>query len=156
VNFFNATPRIALLPLFLIWFGIGLGSKVAVVYLGAVFPILINSITGIRSLDPDVIRAARSFGASDLQLFRTVGLPGSLPFVLSGLRLGLALALTGTVVAELYAATAGVGYLIAISGSRFKTDYVMVGITVVAITGVLLSMVLLRLERHFQSWKAQS
>ncbi len=153
VSFFNATPRIALLPLFLIWFGIGMGSKVAVVYMAALFPILINSAAAIKSLDPSVVRAARSFGASDPQLFLTVALPGSVPFVLTGLRLGLAQALTATVVAEFFAATAGIGYLIAVSGNTFRTDNVFVGVTVVAITGVLLSMLLLRIERHFESWR---
>jgi ABC-type nitrate/sulfonate/bicarbonate transport system permease component len=153
VSFFNATPRIALLPLFVIWFGIGMGSKVAVVYMAALFPIVINSSAAIKSLDASVLRAARSFGASDLQLFRTVALPGSVPFVLTGLRLGLAQALTATVVAEFFAATAGIGYLIAVSGNTFRTDKVFVGVTVVAITGVLLSVLLLRIERHFQSWR---
>ncbi|HLG73448.1 MAG TPA: ABC transporter permease, partial [Chloroflexota bacterium] len=112
VNFFYATPRVALLPLMIIWLGIGINSKIAIVYLGAVFAILINTITGMHALDEQLIKAARSFGASDMQIFKTIALPGSVPFILGGIRLGLGHALIGVVVGELYAATAGVGYLI--------------------------------------------
>jgi len=107
----------ALIPLFIIWFGIGINSKIAVVFLGAVFAILINTAAGVKNLDPALIKAARSFGASDAQLFRTVVLPGSVPCILTGLRLGLGHALTGVVVAELVAAQAGVGLMMATAGS---------------------------------------
>lgn len=156
VNFFNATPRIALLPLFLIWFGIGNASKVAVVFMTSVFPILINTVGGVKTSDVDVVRAARSFGASDFQLFRTVILPSSVPSIITGLRLGLARALAGTVVAELLAATAGIGYLIAVSGNTFQTDHVFVGITLVAGIGVIGTNLMQRFERRFQSWKPQA
>src|SRR5204863_7571377 len=98
VTFFNAIPRVALTPLFIIWFGIGINSKLAVVFLGALFAILINAAVGVRNLDPSLIKAARSFGANDLQLFRPIVLPGFVPYILAGLRLGLAHALTGVVV----------------------------------------------------------
>jgi NitT/TauT family transport system permease protein len=153
VTFFNSIPRVSLTPLFIIWFGIGINSKIAVVFLGAIFAIVINTAAATRNLDPALVRAARSFGASDAQLFRTVVLPGSVPFILTGLRLGLAHALTGVVVAELVAAQAGVGLMMAQAGQTFQTSKVFVGLVIVAGAGVLLTLVLQRIERRFQSWR---
>ncbi len=155
VNFFYATPRVALLPLMIIWLGIGINSKIAIVYLGAIFAILINTITGMHALDAQLIKAARSFGASDMQIFRTIALPGSVPFILGGIRLGLGHALVGVVVGELYAATAGVGYLIAVAGNTFQTDKVFVGVVIIAAAGMFVTAVFKRLEDHFDSWRPQ-
>jgi NitT/TauT family transport system permease protein len=153
VTFFNAIPRVSLTPLFIIWFGIGINSKLAVVFLGAVFAIIINAAVGVRNLDPALIKAARSFGANDMQLFRTIVLPGSVPYILAGFRLGLAHALTGVVVAELVAAQAGVGLMMATAGATFQTARVFVGILIIALTGVLITGIFARIERRFQSWK---
>jgi NitT/TauT family transport system permease protein len=155
VNFFYATPRVALLPLMIIWLGIGINSKIAIVYLGAIFAILINTITGMKALDASQIKMARSFGASDLQVFKTIALPGSVPFVLGGIRLGLGHALVGIVVGELYAATAGVGYLIAVAGNTFQTDKVFVGIVIIAVGGMFLTALFKRIENHFESWRPE-
>jgi NitT/TauT family transport system permease protein len=153
VTFFNAIPRVSLTPLFIIWFGIGINSKIAVVFLGALFAIIINAAVGVRNLDPSLVRAARSFGANDVQLFRTVVLPGCVPYILAGFRLGLAHALTGVVVAELVAAQAGIGLMMATAGATFQTSKVFVGLVIIAITGVLITNVFSRIEQRFQSWK---
>jgi len=153
VSALYATPRIALLPLMMIWLGIGLASKIAIVFLGAVFPILVNTITGVRTLDANFIRVARSFGSNDRQLFLTVALPSSVPLLLSGLRLGLGHALIGIVVAEMYGATHGLGFLISVSGARFQTDKVMVGIIIIALAGILLTGLLRVIERRFEGWR---
>jgi NitT/TauT family transport system permease protein len=153
VSALYATPRIALLPLMMIWLGIGLGSKIAIVFLGAVFPILVNTITGVRTLDANFIRVARSFGSNDRQLFLTVALPSSVPLLLSGLRLGLGHALIGIVVAEMYGATHGLGFLISVSGARFQTDKVMVGIIIIALAGILMTGLLRIIERRFEGWR---
>jgi ABC-type nitrate/sulfonate/bicarbonate transport system permease component len=153
VSALYATPRIALLPLIIIWFGIGIASKIAIIFLGAVFPILVNTITGMRTVDAHFIKTARSFGASDLQIFRTVSLPASVPLVLTGLRLGLGHALIGIVVGELYAATAGIGFLITVAGATFQTDKVMVGIIVIAAAGVVLAECIRWVEKRFESWR---
>jgi ABC-type nitrate/sulfonate/bicarbonate transport system permease component len=155
VNFFYATPRVALLPLMIIWLGIGINSKICIVYLGAIFAILINTITGMHALDEGLIKAARSFGASDMQIFKTIALPGSVPFILGGIRLGLGHALVGVVVGELYAATAGVGYLIAVAGNTFQTDKVFVGVVIIAAAGMFITAVFKRIEDHFESWRPQ-
>ena len=155
MNAFYATPRIALLPLIIIWLGIGINSKIAIVFLGAVFAVLISTISGIRNLDETLLGAARSFGASDLQIFRTVALPGSVPFIISGIRLGLGHALIGVVVGELYGSTAGIGYLISLSSNNFQTDRVFVGVAIVAGAGIFFTIVFRRIEAHFQSWRPQ-
>jgi ABC-type nitrate/sulfonate/bicarbonate transport system permease component len=153
VTFFYSIPRVALTPLLIIWFGIGINSKIAVVFLGAIFAIVINTAAGVRNLDPALIKAARSFGASDAQLFRTIVLPGSVPFILTGLRLGLGHALTGVVVGELVAAQAGVGLMMATAGATFQTSKVFVGLIIVATTGVLLTYILSKIEQRYQTWK---
>jgi NitT/TauT family transport system permease protein len=153
VTFFYSIPRVALTPLLIIWFGIGINSKIAVVFLGAIFAIVINTAAGVRNLDPALIKAARSFGASDAQLFRTIVLPGSVPFILTGLRLGLGHALTGVVVGELVAAQAGVGLMMATAGATFQTSKVFVGLIIVATTGVLLTYIISKIEQRFQAWK---
>ncbi|HEV8663301.1 MAG TPA: ABC transporter permease [Candidatus Methylomirabilis sp.] len=148
-----ATPRVALLPLIIIWVGIGIWSKIVVVFLGAVFPILINTLAAVRTTDERLLRAARSFGADDLQVFRTIVLPSSVPFILTGLRLGVGRALVGVVVGELYAATAGIGFLITVAGASFQTDKVFVGILIIAAAGMVSMEVLSRLERRFEKWR---
>jgi NitT/TauT family transport system permease protein len=153
VSALYATPRIALLPLIIIWFGIGMWSTVAVIFLGAIFPILVNTIAGVRTISADFIKVARSFGASDRQLFMTVALPSSIPFLLTGLRLGLGHALVGIVVGEMYGATHGIGFLINSSGARFQTDKVMVGIIIIAVSGVIMTELLRLIERRFERWR---
>ncbi|MDE3088682.1 MAG: ABC transporter permease [Chloroflexota bacterium] len=155
VSALNATPRIALTPLFIIWFGIGIWSKVALVFLGAIFPIILNTFSGVRTLDELLLRAARSFGANDRQIFKTIVLPGSVPFILSGLRLGLGRALVGIVVGELVAATAGIGYEMAIAGATFQTDKLFVGVLILTAFGVLFTEGLNRLEHRFDAWRPQ-
>jgi ABC-type nitrate/sulfonate/bicarbonate transport system permease component len=153
VSALYATPRIALLPLVMIWFGIGIESKIAIVFLGAIFPILVNTITGVRTVQADFVKVARSFGANDRQMFLTVALPSSVPLLLTGLRLGLGHALVGIVVGEMYGATHGLGFLIAVSGARFQTDKVMVGIIIIALAGVALTELLRLIERRFEQWR---
>ena len=153
VSALYATPRIALLPLLMIWFGIGIMSKIAIVFLGAIFPILVNTITGVRTLHADFVKVARSFGASDRQIFLTVALPSSVPLLLTGPRLGLGHALVGIVVGEMYGATHGLGFLIATSGARFQTDKLMVGILLIAAAGVALTELLRLIERRFERWR---
>jgi len=101
----NATPRVALLPLIIIWLGIGIPSKVGIIFLGAVFPMLINARDGVKTTPQNLLNAARSFGASEWQIFRSVVFPSTVPFILTGLRLGVGRALVGVLVGELYAAT---------------------------------------------------
>ena len=153
IDTLNAVPRVTLLPLIVIWCGIGLWSKIVVVFLGAVIPMLINTTSGVRTNEERFLRVARSFGASQLRIFWTIVLPGTVPFIFTGLKYAAGRALLGVVVGELYAATAGIGYLIAVSGSAFQTDKVFAGILIVTCTGVVTVEVLNRLERRFETWR---
>jgi NitT/TauT family transport system permease protein len=155
VNFFYSTPRIVLIPLFILWWGIEMQPKIAVIFLGALFPIIINTMAGVRNTEAALLRVARSFGASDALIFRRVVLPGSVPFILTGFRLGIGHALTGVVVAELIAAKHGVGQLIAIAGQTFQTPKMLAGVVLIACTGMLLTTVLQRIENRFQAWRPQ-
>ena len=155
VNFFYSTPRIVFIPLFIIWFGIDMPSKIAVIFLGALFPIIINTMTGVRNTDAALLRVAKSFGASDALTFRRVILPGSVPFILTGFRLGIGHALTGLVVAELIAARHGIGQVIAIAGQTFQSPKMLAGVVLIAGTGMLLTTILQRIENRFQAWRPQ-
>ena len=153
ISFLYATPRVVLLPLFIIWFGIGENSKIALVFLGAFFSIAISTTVGVKSLDPGLLKLARSFKATDIHMFRTIALPGSVPFILTGLRLGIGHALIAVVVGELVAAQAGIGLRIAIAGATFQTAKVFAGVFVVACAGMALTAVLARLESRFDEWR---
>jgi NitT/TauT family transport system permease protein len=153
VNAMNATPRIALLPLVIIWLGIGIISKVGIIFLGAVFPLLINTRDGVKTTPHNLLTAARSFGASDWQIFRSVVLPSTVPFILTGLRLAVGRALIGVMVGELYAATAGIGFMITVAGATFQTDKVFVGVLIFAISGMTLTAVIDRYEHRFDKWR---
>jgi ABC-type nitrate/sulfonate/bicarbonate transport system permease component len=153
VNAMNATPRIALLPLVIIWLGIGVLSKVGIIFLGAVFPLLINTRDGVKTTPANLLTAARSFGASEWMIFKSVVLPSTVPFILTGLRLAVGRALIGVMVGELYAATAGIGFMITVAGATFQTDKVFVGVLIFAISGMTLTAVLDRLEHRFDKWR---
>ena len=153
VNALYATPRIALMPLIIIWFGVDMSAKVAIIFLSTVFPILVNTITGVRTIERDFIKVARSFGATDGQLFTTVALPSSVPNLLTGLRLGLGHALIGIVVGEMYGASAGIGYMMQTAGATFQTDRVMVGIIIIAAVGMALTQALKMIENRFEMWR---
>lgn len=153
INAMNATPRVALLPLVIIWLGIGVLSKVGIIFLGAVFPILINTRDGVKTTPLNLLTAARSFGASEWTLFKAVVLPSTVPFILTGLRLGLGRAIVGVMVGELYAATAGIGFMITVAGATFQTDKVFVGVLIFALTGMLGMELLTRVESRFNKWR---
>ncbi len=153
VNAMNATPRVALLPLVIIWLGIGILSKVGIIFLGCVFPLLINTRDGVKTTPANLLTAARSFGASEWQIFKSVVLPSTVPFILTGLRLAVGRGLIGVMVGELYAATAGIGFMITVAGATFQTDKVFVGVLIFAISGMILTDVLDRIEHRFDRWR---
>ena len=155
VNALNATPRVALLPLVIIWLGIGILSKVGIIFLGAVFSILINTRDGVKTTPVNLLNAARSFGASEWMVFKTVVLPSTIPFILTGLRLAVGRALVGVLVGELYAATAGIGFMITVAGATFQTDKVFVGVGIFALSGMIGMELLTKVERRFDKWRPQ-
>lgn len=153
INFLYATPRIALTPLLIIWLGIGSSSKIAIVFLMAFFPVLINTAQGVQSLEQGAVRVARCFGASDLQLFRTVALPGTVPFIASGIRLAVGQALIGVFVAELSGAQHGVGMMMSTASQQFQTSQVFAGLFIFAASGIILTALLRRVENRFAAWR---
>jgi NitT/TauT family transport system permease protein len=132
-----ATPYLALLPILVVWLGIGLASKIAAVFVGGVIPIVVNSIAGVRHVERSWILAARSYGASELDVFVKVILPGSLPGVLSGIRLGLSRAVLAVVIAEMYVSQAGLGSQIIRYGAAFRIDALLVYVLLVSAFGFL-------------------
>lgn len=147
------TPRIALMPLFIIWFGLGIGSKLALVFLSAVFPLIVNMQTAMSTIDDEFTRVAQVYGANRLQTFLTIALPVSVPFLLTGLRLATGRALLGIVGAEVFGGAEGVGYLIQYAGATFQTDIVFVCVFVIATFGIIMDRALLALNKHFDSWR---
>jgi ABC-type nitrate/sulfonate/bicarbonate transport system permease component len=153
VDTLNAVPRVTLLPLIIIWFGIGIWSKVVVVFLGAVIPVLINTQSGVKTSEARFIRVARSFSASRFKIFSSIVLPGTVPFIFTGLKYGAGRALLGVVVGELYASTAGLGHMIADAGNTFQTDVVFFGVLIFMATGLVVVALLDRVERQFEKWR---
>jgi NitT/TauT family transport system permease protein len=149
----NALPRVALLPLIVLWLGVGIWSKVAVVFLGAFFTIVLNTLYGIRTVDSRLIDVARSFNASERRLFTTVVMPGSVPFILAGLRLGVGRALIGVIVGELYSANAGIGHMIALASQTLQPDRLLFGVILLTGMGVFAVEVLRQFELRFQQWR---
>jgi sulfonate transport system permease protein len=143
-----ATPQLALLPIIVLWLGIGMGSKVAVVFIGAVIPIVVNSMAGVRQVDRPLVLAARSFCATRRDIFVKVILPASLPAVMIGIRLGLSRAVLGVVVAEMYVSQEGIGNQIMRLGSAFRVDHLLVYVLLVSAFGLGATTAVRKLEER--------
>lgn len=131
-----ATPQLALLPIFVLWLGIGMASKIAVVFIGASIPIVVNSMAGVRQVDRSLVVAARSFCATRRDVFVKVIFPASLPAVMVGIRLGLSRAVLGVVVAEMYVSQEGIGNQIMRLGSAFRVDHLLFYVLLVSVFGL--------------------
>ncbi len=149
----NATPQVAFLPLLILWLGTGLASRVLIIVLLAVLPIAISALGAVRTADARLVRVARSFSAGDWMLFRSIILPGAVPFLLTGARLAVGRGMIGIVVGEIYGSAAGIGMMINQAGSRFETDKVFVGVLVIAAAGVALVELIRRIEHRVEVWR---
>lgn len=156
INGFYATPRIAFIPLIIMWFGIGLGAKIFIVFLSVFFPILINTIHGVKTTDPQLLKAARSFCASEWEIFRSIVLPCTVPFIVTGIRQGVAHGLIGVVIGEFFVGSDGIGYLIGEGGTMFETDLLFVGVVVISFVGIVMAQLLNRVTRYFDRWRSQT
>jgi NitT/TauT family transport system permease protein len=154
INMFNSMPRIALIPLMVAWFGLGVTAKIAIVVLLAFFPVVINTYTGVLNTDKDLLEAAVSFGASRLQLFITVMLRAALPNIITGIRLGASVGILGVVVAELFTAISGLGGLIVNYGNTFQLADYFVPVLVLSLIGASISEGLKVAERKLTPWKS--
>jgi len=152
----NATPRVALAPLFVVWFGIGLLSKVILVITMVFFIVFYNTFQGVRSVDATYIRVATVMGASQRQIFRTVILPAATPLIVLGLKLSIPFALIGAVIGEFIASSAGLGFQIKLASNTYDTAGTMAGIFVLMAVAVLIDLALNRLARRILFWQPES
>jgi NitT/TauT family transport system permease protein len=155
ITAFNATPRLVFLPLLMLWLGIGLWSKVAIVFLGALFPLLINTHEGVRNADKLLINVVRSFGAKEWDVARLVVIPNSLPFIVVGLRLAIGRAILGVVVAEFFGAQDGLGVLMVRAASSFNVDVVFAGLIIFAALSLIMTGLVKLLEERMSRWRPQ-
>jgi NitT/TauT family transport system permease protein len=151
---FRNTAPLALLPVFLLLLGIGESSKIALVIYSCSWPILLNTISGVRNVDPLLIKSAKTMGLSSYELLRKVVLPASVPTIFVGIRLAGAYSLLVLVAAEMVGAKAGLGYLIIYSQYNFQIPHMYVGILTTTVIGLTFTQLLMWVERRFTSWKA--
>jgi ABC-type nitrate/sulfonate/bicarbonate transport system permease component len=153
LNVLQAVPELALIPMFILWFGIGLEFKVWVALIAAVFVVAINTIAGVHSTETKYLAVAETYGASKFRLLRTVVLPGSVPYIMTGIRQASGRALVGVVAAEFLAANQGLGFFISLSGQTLNTPQVMAGIVILAIFGIIIGIVFRFIEGRFDKWR---
>ena len=154
IKMLNAVPRVVLAPLFLLWFGLGIWSKVALAVTLVFFVMFFSTYQGVRDADPVLIDNARMLGATERQLVRHVLVPSALTWIFSSLQTSLGFAMVGAVVGEYLGATHGLGYVISQAEGTFDTTGVFAGMTVLAFVVVIVSMAVSRLERWLLRWKA--
>lgn len=155
LRFFYATPRITYIPLLVLWFGLGLESKVALVFAGPFITILVGTLEGVRTTPKTYLDVARSFGARQIQFFRSVLLPSTVPFILAAMRLAVGIGIVAIVLGEMYASQAGIGHMLMTAGNNLQADRVLFGILLLTLFGVGLSKILLVIEARVADWKPQ-
>ena len=156
ITAFNATPRIVLLPLLILWFGIGIWSKIIIVFAGAVFPLLINTYAGVKNVNRVLVNVVRSFGANEWQLMKIVVVPNAFPYIIVGLRLAVGRAILGVVVGEFFGSSQGLGYMIASAATNYKIDVVFVGVFIFMALSVVLTFAVKQLESRLASWRPEA
>ena len=152
VSCIYATPRVALAPIIVVWFGLGIFPASLIVFLGAVFPILLNTYTGIKSVRQNLVDVVKAFGGSSTQIFFKVMIPDATPAIIAGMRLAVGRAIIGVVVAELFGAEAGLGFMVYFYSQRFMPGPVFVGIVILVIFGILTFVALEKLQQWLSPW----
>jgi NitT/TauT family transport system permease protein len=148
----NSVPKVALAPIFIIWMGTGLSSKVAISFLIALFAIVVDTVLGLRSVDPDAIDLFRSMRGSKLQTLLWLRAPNALPYLFSGMKLAISLALVGAISGEFIASQAGLGYVILASQGAFQTTRVFAAVLLLGFIGTILFLIIDQTERFFCPW----
>jgi NitT/TauT family transport system permease protein len=156
ITFLYSIPSVALVPLIVLWTGYETTAKVVILFLFAFFPMAINTYQGVKNVDPKLIEVGRAFRCSEGQLWANIVLPGALPFIVTGLRLAVGRGLIGMVLADLYTAISGVGYLIVRTASTYQVDKMFVPIVTLGLLGVTLTALLRVLERTVAPWTLAS
>jgi ABC-type nitrate/sulfonate/bicarbonate transport system permease component len=152
-NFAYTSPRPALFPLFVIWFGIGIVSKIALVFVSTLFPVAIATSVGVKTIDRNLLNVAWSFSGSTGQIFRTIVLPSSVPNIVSGIRVGLGHALTAAIFGEMVVANKGIGFTMGAAANTFNTDLVFCGFIVVGTIGLAVAELLRQIEKRLENWR---
>lgn len=155
ITLFNGIPKVALAPVFVIWFGIGLMSKIAIILTMVFFVVFINTFAGLRSVNEDYVAIVRIMGASGWQVVREVFLPATLPFIMVGLRAGIPFSVIGAVVGEFIASTKGLGFFINYNQGTYDTNGIFVGVTILALLVVVLDGLLSLLEKRLLKWRPE-
>lgn len=156
VTAFNATPRLVFLPLVLIWFGVGMISVVVIVFIGAVFPLLINTYAGVKNADRLLINVVRSFGANEWEINKLVILPNSLPFIIAGLRLAIGRAILGVVVAEFFGgAESGLGKLMVHAAQSYAVDVLFAGLIIFMALSLVITGAVKKIEMRYSRWRPE-
>jgi len=149
----DATPRVALIPLLLLWFGLGDASKIAIVFLSGLFPVLMNTFSGVRTVSAHLVEVGQAYGAGEREIFTKIILPAALPFIMAGVRLSVGRALIGIITAEMFAAVTGMGALLVRYSSALATDKFFVPVIFLSLLGVALSATVERLQKRLAPWK---
>lgn len=146
-------PKIALLPLFIIWFGIGEGSKIATIVFGTFFPTVISTYSGVDNVDRSLIRMGQSFGLSRLSIVRKIVFPGALPAILAGFRISASIGIILLVAAEMIGAEFGIGAYILLAGSLMATDQLIAGVSILSVMGLTIAFLIGRAEKYLLRWR---
>jgi sulfonate transport system permease protein len=156
ITFLYSIPSVALVPLIVLWAGFDTTAKVIILFLFAFFPMVINTYQGVKAVDPKLLEVGRAFRCSERQLWANIVIPAALPFIVTGLRLALGRGLIGMVLADLYTAISGIGYLIVRTASTYQVDKMFVPIVTLGLIGVTLTALLRLAEKHVAPWTAVS
>jgi NitT/TauT family transport system permease protein len=156
ITFLYSIPTVALVPLIVLWVGFESTAKIVILFLFAFFPLVINTYQGVKNVDPRLLEVGRAFRCSERQLWTNIVLPAALPFIVTGLRLAVGRGLIGMVLADLYTAISGIGYLIVRSASTYRVDKMFVPIVLLGVLGITLTALLRAAERWIAPWTAVS
>jgi NitT/TauT family transport system permease protein len=152
---FNSVPKAALVPIFVIWFGVGTVPAVVTAFMLSFFPIVVNVATGFATIEPELLDVLRSLGASRLDMMLKVGIPRSLPYFFASLKIAITLAFVGSVIAEIVAGNSGIGNVMLVASSSFNVPLVFAALIVVGIMGIGMYAIFAALERRFTSWSVR-
>jgi NitT/TauT family transport system permease protein len=152
ITFLYSIPTVALVPLIVLWAGFESTAKIIILFLFAFFPVVINTYQGVKHVDPKLLEVGRAFRCSERQLWTNIVLPAALPFIVTGIRLAVGRGLIGMVLADLYTAISGIGYLIVRSASTYRVDKMFVPVVTLGLLGIALTAVLRYAERRVAPW----
>lgn len=156
ITFLYSIPSVALVPLIVLWAGYETTAKIIILFMFAFFPMVINTYQGVKSVDPKLLEVGRAFRCSERQLWNNIVLPAALPFIVTGIRLAVGRGMIGMVLADLYTAISGIGYLIVRTASTFQVDKMFVPIVTLGLLGVTLTALLRMVEKRVAPWTAAS